>query len=53
VVTSSISRSSAAITIAAGDPLAEPGLLGDPGRIWLVLQQGAPVAGQALIKRAP
>ena len=31
-----------------GDPLAEPYLLSDPGRIWLVLQQGVPVAGQAL-----
>jgi imidazolonepropionase-like amidohydrolase len=31
-----------------GDPLAEPALLSDPRRIWLVWQQGAPVAGQAL-----
>jgi imidazolonepropionase-like amidohydrolase len=31
-----------------GDPLAEPALLSDPGRIWLVWQQGVPVAGQNL-----
>jgi hypothetical protein len=31
-----------------GDPLAEPELLADPQRIWLVLQLGVPVAGQAL-----
>jgi imidazolonepropionase-like amidohydrolase len=41
------------LTIVDGDPLAEPGLLCDPGRIWLVLQQGAPVAGQALVNQAP
>ena len=34
------------------DPLAEPHLLCDPGRIWLVLQRGVPVAGQALAKPA-
>jgi hypothetical protein len=28
-------------------------LLSDPGRIWLVLQLGVPVAGQALINEAP
>jgi len=31
-----------------GDPLAEPSLLHDRGRIWLVLQLGEPVAGAAL-----
>jgi imidazolonepropionase-like amidohydrolase len=31
-----------------GDPLAEPALLSDPARIWLVWQQGVPVAGQNL-----
>ena len=31
-----------------GDPLAEPALLSDPARVWLVLQGGTPVAGQAL-----
>ena len=41
------------LTIVDGDPLAEPELLGDPGRIWLVLQQGVPVAGQALVNQAP
>ena len=30
-----------------GDPLAEPALLSDPARVWLVLQGGTPV-GQAL-----
>jgi imidazolonepropionase-like amidohydrolase len=41
------------LIIVDGDPLAEPQLLADPGRIWLVLQRGAPVAGQALTNRAP
>jgi imidazolonepropionase-like amidohydrolase len=36
------------LVIVDGDPLAEPGLLADLGRIWLVLQLGVPVAGQAL-----
>ncbi|MGH3420087.1 MAG: hypothetical protein ACRDOD_10930, partial [Streptosporangiaceae bacterium] len=36
-----------------GDPLTEPRLLSDPGRIWLVLQLGVPVAGQALTNEAP
>jgi len=36
------------LLIVDGDPLAEPELLADPARIWLVLQLGAPVAGQAL-----
>ena len=34
------------LTIIDGDPLAGPHLLSDPARIWLVLQLGAPVAGQ-------
>jgi len=34
--------------IVDGDVLAEPGLLADKSRIWLVLQLGVPVAGQAL-----
>jgi len=37
-----------AVIIVDGDPLTEPRLLSDPGRIWLVLQLGVPVAGQAL-----
>jgi len=36
------------LLIVDGDVLAEPGLLADTGRIWLVLQLGVPVAGQAL-----
>jgi imidazolonepropionase-like amidohydrolase len=36
------------LLIADGDPLEEPELLTDPSRIWLVLQLGVPVAGQAL-----
>jgi imidazolonepropionase-like amidohydrolase len=36
------------LLIVDGDPLAEPALLADPGRIWLVLRLGVPVAGQAL-----
>jgi len=36
------------LLITEGDPLSEPGLLADPQRIWLVLQLGVPVAGQAL-----
>ena len=31
-----------------GDPLTRPELLGDMRMIWLVLQLGTPVAGQAL-----
>ena len=41
------------LTIVDGDPLAEPRLLADPRRIWLVLQGGFPVAGQALTNPAP
>ena len=41
------------LIIVDGDPLADPHLLADPGRIWLVLQQGVPVAGQALASPAP
>lgn len=40
------------LTIIDGDPLAEPHLLSDPERIWLVLQLGAPVAGQLLANPA-
>ena len=36
------------LLVTDGDPLREPGLLADPDRIWLVLQLGVPVAGQAL-----
>jgi imidazolonepropionase-like amidohydrolase len=41
------------LIVVDGDPLTEPRLLSDPGRIWLVLQLGVPVAGQALINEAP
>jgi len=41
------------LTIVDGDPLADPELLSDPARIWLVLQQGTPVAGQALVNQGP
>jgi imidazolonepropionase-like amidohydrolase len=36
------------LVVVDGDPLAEPGLICDPARIWLVLRVGAPVAGTAL-----
>jgi len=36
------------LLITDGDPLREPELLINPARIWLVLQLGTPVAGQAL-----
>jgi imidazolonepropionase-like amidohydrolase len=41
------------VIVVDGDPLTDPGLLGDPARIWLVLQGGVPVAGQALSNPAP
>ena len=40
------------LLIVDGDPLQEPRLLAEPSRIWLVLQLGAPVAGQALENHA-
>jgi len=36
------------LLITDGDPLREPELLTNPARIWLVVQLGIPVAGQAL-----
>lgn len=36
------------LVVVDGDPLAEPELLRDRNRIWLVLQLGEPVAGAAL-----
>jgi len=36
------------LLIVDGDPLQEPGLLSSTSGIWLVLQLGVPVAGQAL-----
>jgi imidazolonepropionase-like amidohydrolase len=41
------------LLIVDGDPLQEPELLADPRRIWLVLQLGVPVAGQALEQDVP
>jgi imidazolonepropionase-like amidohydrolase len=41
------------LIVVDGDPLAEPLLLCDPARIWLVLQRGVPVAGRALTSPAP
>ena len=41
------------LIVVDGDPLAEPALLSDPGRIWLVFQQGVPAAGQALENLTP
>jgi imidazolonepropionase-like amidohydrolase len=41
------------LLIVDGDPLAEPELLADPSRIWLVLQLGVLVAGQALERSIP
>jgi imidazolonepropionase-like amidohydrolase len=36
------------LIVVEGDPLAEPALLSDRERIWLVVRLGAPVAGTAL-----
>jgi imidazolonepropionase-like amidohydrolase len=41
------------LVVVDGDPLADPQLLSDPARIWLVLQAGVPVAGQALLNPPP
>jgi imidazolonepropionase-like amidohydrolase len=41
------------LLIVDGDPLADPELLADRSRIWLVLQLGVPVAGQALERDLP
>ena len=41
------------LIIVDGDPLADPRLLADLARIWLVLQGGVPVAGQALSNPLP
>jgi len=40
------------LLVVDGDPIQHPELLGDPARIWLVLQLGEPVAGTALEKSA-
>jgi imidazolonepropionase-like amidohydrolase len=41
------------LMVVDGDPLADPRVLLDPARIWLVLQAGRPVAGEALEPAAP
>jgi imidazolonepropionase-like amidohydrolase len=41
------------LVVVDGDPLAEPELLADRRRIWLVLQLGEPVAGAALERSLP
>jgi imidazolonepropionase-like amidohydrolase len=41
------------LIVVDGDPLADPQLLSDPARLWLVLQAGVPVAGQALLNPPP
>jgi imidazolonepropionase-like amidohydrolase len=41
------------LIVVDGDPLAEPEVLLDEGRIWLVIQNGRPVAGAALEARLP
>ncbi|MGH3289775.1 MAG: amidohydrolase family protein, partial [Streptosporangiaceae bacterium] len=40
------------LIVVDGDPLAEPRLLSDPERIWLVLQLGVPAGGQLLANPA-
>jgi imidazolonepropionase-like amidohydrolase len=40
------------LIVVDGDPLAEPHLLSEPERVWLVLQLGVPVAGQLLVNPA-
>jgi imidazolonepropionase-like amidohydrolase len=41
------------LVVVDGDPLDQPGLLGDRSRIWLVLRLGEPVAGSALEPTLP
>jgi imidazolonepropionase-like amidohydrolase len=41
------------LVVVDGDPIAEPALLANRDRIWLVLQSGEPVAGAALEQRVP
>jgi imidazolonepropionase-like amidohydrolase len=39
------------LLVVQGDPLADPKLLADPARVWLVLRNGEPVAGALLERR--
>ena len=41
------------LLVVDGDPLLDPSVLLDPGRIWLVVQAGRPVAGQAVGRTVP
>jgi imidazolonepropionase-like amidohydrolase len=36
------------LLVVDGDPLAEPGILCEPGRIWLVARGGVPLASRSL-----
>jgi imidazolonepropionase-like amidohydrolase len=40
------------LLVVDGDPLADPAVLLDPGRIWLVVKAGLPVAGKAVAGEA-
>jgi len=37
------------LLVVDGDPLIDPRILTDPGRIWLVVRDGVPIAGSALV----
>jgi imidazolonepropionase-like amidohydrolase len=41
------------LLVVDGDPTGDPSILLDPSRIWLVVQAGRAVAGQALARRSP
>jgi imidazolonepropionase-like amidohydrolase len=41
------------LLVVDGDPTDDPSILLDPSRIWLVVQAGRTVAGQALARRSP
>jgi imidazolonepropionase-like amidohydrolase len=47
------SGKAADLLVVDGDPLADPEVLLDEARIWLVIQNGRPVAGAALEARPP
>jgi imidazolonepropionase-like amidohydrolase len=40
------------LLVVDGDPIADPGVFGDPARIWLVARDGNPVAGTTLAARS-
>ncbi len=41
------------LLVVDGDPVGDPAILLDPSRIWLVVQTGRAVAGEALARRSP